>query len=152
LLNISVLFAPKTARDSVRIASDDELLHLEAGRGATVPMASIIFKDPALEKPLLRELCFILRVIDAFVPKYDLWNYQCYWFCHTIMRILEMEYEPKGALCKTHEAFKKAGTFFGIPIRRENKATKIVQRGIRLYYQQSKTRLSPYLLILAYGL
>lgn len=135
----SVVFSARPARDSVRIVANEALLHHEAECGPTELITSISFASA--EKPLLRKLCFVLQLISTFVSEYRLLNHQCYWFCLTIMRAVELEF--RGAQITHHAGFKRAGTFLGIPIPRGSKALKKVHLGIRDLYKEGPYTIEP---------
>jgi hypothetical protein len=129
-LDSSALVAPQQALYSVRIAFEDARLHIKSARGSTTFVASVTF---ASDRPPLRKLVFVLQLIETFVREYRLWKHQCYWFCHTIMRVLKLEYNSKGAVAKGREGFSLPETWHKIPISRKRQALKAVQAGLALY-------------------
>jgi hypothetical protein len=134
-LMFSILVAPQQALDSIKIALDDARLHIESGRGSTAFLASVTFTG---ERPPLRKLAFMLQLIETFVGEYRLWKHQCYWFCHTIMRVLELEYKPKGAVVEDQKGFSLPGTWNKIPVSRGYQAVKNIQTGLEKLYPKSE--------------
>jgi hypothetical protein len=55
-------------------------------------MATLSFENP----PSLLKFAVLLIVVHQHAPFYDIMQYQCYWYCDTIWRVLEHpKYDPR---------------------------------------------------------
>lgn len=122
----------RPADDKITITMNEALLLHEAKRGATELLAGISF-DSA-HRPLLRKLGFLMLLISKFAAEYKLNELQCYWFCLTIMRVVEHEFE--GADVKQYADPGRAGTFLGMPIRRGEEMMESMKDGMRDLYHE----------------
>ena len=102
------------ARDTVSVAAKmTPLLQSPSFR-----MSSLQYDAPS--GPSLADFCCLLRIFHEMSPEYKLWQEQCYWFCNSIMVIMQGQFPTELVLEATH---KRRGNFMNIVPMPSNAAT-----------------------------
>ena len=100
LLNMSSSVFP--ADDTVLVAGQaTPLLRPPASR-----MCSLQYDAPS--GPSLADFRRLLHLVNTMSPDYKLWQEQCYWFCNSIMVIMEGQFPTELVL---EAAYKRRGKF-----------------------------------------
>ena len=92
------------ANDTVSVAEKaTSLLHPPSSSSR---MCSLQYNVPS--EPSLADFRYLLRLIHNMSPEYKLWQEQCYWFCNSIMVIMERQFPTELVL---EEAHRRRGKF-----------------------------------------
>ena len=79
------------AKDSVQVA--EKTTSLLRPPTSSYRMCSLQYDAP--NEPSLAEFRILLHLVSTMSPNYQLWQEQCYWFCNSIMVIMEKQFPPR---------------------------------------------------------